>query len=207
MNNLNNSKSTTNEFFERPFEEVEGGYYDGKGFYCTPEGSFWDENGVYFNRDGLDIHGGFYDEYCIYNPGPGWNEEFGCYEDEINTKIDEDIKDVIINNNYEELVEGFHYYEKFYKNYDKDSIDDLDNDSINKDEAELINEFIQKNFKNVQIDENFNGNIHNHHNNIENTNSSITNNFENNIQNSGKKNVSNLSPGHGFNLLDGDSQY
>jgi hypothetical protein len=160
MENFNDgtTHNDNNNFNERPFEEVEGGYFDGKGFYCTPEGSFWDENQVYFNRYGKDKHGGSYDEYCIYVPGPGWDEDLGCYKDEIDENfemnIDDDVKDLICNNLHDELVEGFECYERFYRNYDNDAIDDLDEELYNKDEAEIFQDYIQKNFENKLSNDN-----------------------------------------------------
>lgn len=72
-----------NKQFNRKFEEVEGGKYDKFGFYRTPNGSFWDCDGVYFNKEGKDAHGGFYDENYEYHPGDGWIESLMCYEDEV----------------------------------------------------------------------------------------------------------------------------
>ena len=71
-----------NPFFVRPFQEVEDGYIDDRGFYTTPNGSFWDEDYNYFNRFGFDIHGGSYDKYGIYIPGPDYDEKIGFYNDE-----------------------------------------------------------------------------------------------------------------------------
>lgn len=67
---------------DREFKEVSGGRYDDNGFYITPNGSFWDPDGVYFNREGLDKHGGYYDDNFEYHPGRGWIPELMCYEDE-----------------------------------------------------------------------------------------------------------------------------
>ena len=36
------------------------GEFDEDGFFTTPNGSFWDMDGEYFNRYGYDIHGGKY---------------------------------------------------------------------------------------------------------------------------------------------------
>lgn len=71
------------KFKDRSFEEVPGGKYDDEGFYRTPNGSFWDPSKVYFNREGFDDHQGRYDEKMTYIPGPGWVEEYMCYEDEL----------------------------------------------------------------------------------------------------------------------------
>jgi hypothetical protein len=74
-------------FDSKEFREVPGGRYDENGFYITPEGSFWDPDGVYFNRDGFDKHGGCYDENFEYIPGYGWIDELMCYEDEKDTVL------------------------------------------------------------------------------------------------------------------------
>ena len=87
----------------REFCEVTGGKYDKYGFYYTPNGSFWDCDGIYFDRTGKDVHNGYYDEEMNYHPGEGWIESLMCYEDEMDTKniiggLDDD-KD---NNDFEE---------------------------------------------------------------------------------------------------------
>ena len=79
-------------FVDRDFEEVEGGKYDENGFYRTPNGSFWDGDQTYFNREGIDNHGGKYNQNLEYIPGPGWVEEYMCYEDEV-----EEIKNLFEN--------------------------------------------------------------------------------------------------------------
>lgn len=77
---------------DREFEEVEGGYYLENGFYVTPNGSFWDSDGVYFNRQGYDRHEGYYDPEYEYHPGRGWIPHMLCYEDEIEKEGGEDIE-------------------------------------------------------------------------------------------------------------------
>ena len=63
-------------------KETEG-KFDDNGFFRTPNGSFWDMDGEYFNHYGFDIHGGKYVDELDYIPGPTWIEELGCYpEDE-----------------------------------------------------------------------------------------------------------------------------
>lgn len=78
-------KIKSNNFVEREFHEGIAGEYDEEGFFNTPNGSFWDPDGVYFNREGYDKHGGYYDEETQeYIPGPGWDEKNNCYLDEFN---------------------------------------------------------------------------------------------------------------------------
>ena len=81
---INNEDKNQKEipFYDRPFEEVEDGFIDDRGFYTTPNGSFWDEDNNYFNHLGFDCHGGFYDKYGIYHPGPNYDEINGLYQDQ-----------------------------------------------------------------------------------------------------------------------------
>lgn len=58
------------------------GVMDNDGFFRTPNGSFWDCDGEYFNRQGYDIHGGSYMNVLDYVPGPTWISEYGCYPEE-----------------------------------------------------------------------------------------------------------------------------
>lgn len=71
-----------NTFFQRSFEEVEDGFIDERGFYTTPNGSFWDDEHNYFNSCGFDSHGGSYDIYGVYIPGPNYDEKAGLYKDQ-----------------------------------------------------------------------------------------------------------------------------
>ncbi len=67
-------------------ERPETGFMiDDRNCAVTPNGSFWDEDGRYFNRNGFDYHGGHYDEFGTYQPGEKWNNEKLCYDDEVNT--------------------------------------------------------------------------------------------------------------------------
>lgn len=83
--------SSNKNFVDRPFTEVPGGEYDEFGFYHTPDGStyicfyigFWDADGFYFNREGKDKHGGYYNDQWVYVPGQGWDEVNQCYEDDL----------------------------------------------------------------------------------------------------------------------------
>ena len=79
-----NKEATKDEkkFIEREWTEDIEGKLDDDGFFITPNGSFWDPDYVYFNRDGFDKHGGKYDETGEYIPGPGWDDELNCYESE-----------------------------------------------------------------------------------------------------------------------------
>ena len=69
-------------FCDRPYEEVEDGFVDDRGFYTTPNGSFWDDDHTYFNHLGFDRHGGSYDKYGVYQPGPDYDEKTGLYKDQ-----------------------------------------------------------------------------------------------------------------------------
>ena len=102
--NENNKEKYTfdKEFFiERDFEEVEGGLYQEDGFYVTPEGSFWDPDGDYFNKYGFDRYGGIYDQYKDYIPGEGWLDEYQCYKEDLHENDEKVIKE-ILNDRFEE---------------------------------------------------------------------------------------------------------
>ena len=105
----------------REFQEVEGGHYDKYGFYHTPNGSFWDVDGVYFDRTGKDVHGGNYDNEFNYHPGEGWIESLMCYEDEVDNlnKI----------TNYGDEEEG--NYINDYEDGDYDVYEDINEDLKN----------------------------------------------------------------------------
>ena len=80
-------------FIEREWTEDIEGKLDEDGFFVTPNGSFWDQDYVYFNREGFDRHGGRYDENGEYIPGEGWDDNLNCYEsekEEYNNEKDED---------------------------------------------------------------------------------------------------------------------
>ena len=95
--------SDTNENSKIPKErrirtkETEG-KLDDDGFFRTPNGSFWDMDGEYFNRHGFDIHGGKYVNVLDYIPGPTWIEELGCYPEDEEKYKNEDINDIVDDN-------------------------------------------------------------------------------------------------------------
>lgn len=47
--------------YSRAEIEASEGKYDKDGFYILPDGSFYDYQGYYFNKEGFDENGGFYD--------------------------------------------------------------------------------------------------------------------------------------------------
>lgn len=125
----------SSNFNERTFVPVPGGRYDENGFYITPNGSFWDPDGVYFNREGIDRHGGFYDENVEYHPGPGWIEELLCYEDEKHKFLQMKPRQRKNNRNFEDDDDLF------------DENDDMDDLFENVDYQKLMNEEEIKRFK------------------------------------------------------------
>ena len=108
-------------FVEREWSEDIEGKLDEDGFFITPNGSFWDQDYVYFNREGFDRHGGRYDENGEYIPGEGWDDNLNCYESEkedYNNEKDDDndldegytedamMKELIQFNDDDDLFEG-----------------------------------------------------------------------------------------------------
>ena len=72
-----------NAFYEpQPFEEVEGGEYDDNGFYRLPGGDYYDPDGVYFDKDGKDKYGGFYDKEFNYHPSKEYEDMVQAIQDE-----------------------------------------------------------------------------------------------------------------------------
>ena len=91
MENADNKEASNKKtFVERIFHDDIEGEYDDQGFFNTPNGSFWDPDGVYFNREGFDKHGGYYDDNNEYIPGKGWDEENNCYKDELEDEFASD---------------------------------------------------------------------------------------------------------------------
>ena len=82
-------KEEKKPFIEREWTEDIEGKLDEDGFFITPNGSFWDQDYVYFNREGFDKHGGRYDENGEYVPGKGWDDNLNCYESEKDNYDDE----------------------------------------------------------------------------------------------------------------------
>jgi hypothetical protein len=142
-NTENNDSIPQPTFQDRDFEEVEGGYYDHQGYYITPNGSFWDENLVYYNRDGFDKYGGTFDEYGTYFPGQGWNEDFGCYDAELGNQSltnYETLQNALQETIKQELLDEYHYYQKFFDS--EENPKDICNLEIpEKDELPLKNEY------------------------------------------------------------------
>ena len=127
------------KFVEREWTEEIEGHYDDDGFFITPNGSFWDPDYVYFNREGLDKHGGKYDDNGEYIPGEGWDDNLNCYESEKEDKIlndDEDEEDE--NNNNEDV--GYTEAEMMAELGQFDDDDDLfeGKDIINDPNIEVV---------------------------------------------------------------------
>ena len=62
--------------------QAEHGYYDEFGFYIllnedeTERGDFYDPNGYYFDKEGYDEFGGYYDDDLNYVPAEEYKEEY-----------------------------------------------------------------------------------------------------------------------------------
>ncbi len=78
--------------------------------------AFWDPDEVYFNREGFDKHGGYYDDNGQYIPGEGWDDYNNCYfdEDPVDDFGDEigdegDIDDMYDNINEDDIIDETNY--------------------------------------------------------------------------------------------------
>ena len=140
--NINNTKSKYDPSLwpkERK-PKPKNGKLDELGFYYTPNGSFYDYDNEYFNRNGFDIHGGFYTDNKEYIYGPSWLDEFACYEDEVensnNHKLNESDDNYLEpNNDYEEegdfADDDNNFNDDIYEKYLKEAEDHKNN--LNKD--------------------------------------------------------------------------
>ena len=99
MENLKNNTDEKIPKIKRIKNKDEIGKEDEDGFFRTPNGSFWDMDGEYFNRYGYDIHGGFYKDGLDYIPGPTWLDDLGCYPEDKEKYLQEDKFDVEDDNN------------------------------------------------------------------------------------------------------------
>lgn len=117
---------------------------------CIINKGFWDDEGYYFNRQGLDKHGGSYNDNWEYIPGEGWNQSKNCYESEIdNNCLEED--------------------DEFFDDYNDDELDDDDVPYDNKYEEYDDNDELYNNNKNNKLD-NLNDSKSNNNNNKLNSN-------------------------------------
>ena len=123
-------------FIEKIFNDDIEGEYDEEGFFITPSGSFWDPDGVYFNEEGYDKHGGYY-EKGEYIPGKGWDEDNNCYKDELNDEdefISDDEQDDEENDGFDQVdINKIHDEEKLIKITD-------DIEKINEDPSIIIHQ-------------------------------------------------------------------
>ena len=152
-------------FCERSFEEVEDGYIDDRGFYTTPNGSFWDDDHNYFNHLGYDKYGGSYDKYGVYQPGNGYNENTGFYKEQeeliknvdMKGKDNEKIVKECINKLKSQQGKDEHVVKR-YDNLEEESEDDDDDDksNITVDEKD-----IKEAYDCIMENENHNENIYN----------------------------------------------
>ena len=124
---MENNNKKTKTFVERELNDDVVGEYDDEGFFNTPNGSFWDPDGVYFNKEGYDRHGGYYDDNQEYVPGKGWDEVNNCYKDEYNDDYDDE-------------------YGSDHDYAEDDGYGDIDLDNI-QDEEKLL----MKNMKDIEI--------------------------------------------------------
>ena len=148
-------------FCDRPYEEVEDGFIDDRGFYTTPNGSFWDDEHTYFNHLGFDRHGGSYDKYGVYHPGAGYDEATGLYNDQKEFITGNEIKEAEKNVelSISKLKEQELKDEKTIRKYEKleeeseDSDDDEDKSNVTYDEDEIKEayDFVMEN-ENKSID-------------------------------------------------------
>ena len=151
-------KEMDKPFCDRPFEEVEDGYIDDRGFYTTPNGSFWDDDNTYFNHLGFDRHGGTYDKYGIYMPGPNYDEKTGLYKDqkELLTPSEKTDPEKIIELSISQLKEQEKKDEKTIKKYEELVEESEESDEEDKSNLTYDEEDFQEAYETVMEIENGN---------------------------------------------------
>ena len=156
------------EFVEREWNDQIKGELDEDGFFTTPNGSFWDPDYVYFNREGYDKHGGYYDDNLNYIPGEGWDEIKGCYQDEESDddyneedvpdendkKIEKDFDVINKGNEKEHDLKGIHDDEEFDEEDDELSEDEK---NCKNDDIEIIKVKLEDKKKNKNKNKNNDG--------------------------------------------------
>ena len=178
IQSLNNNKQNEepdfkeNLFCDRSFEEVEDGYIDDRGFYTTPNGSFWDDDHNYFNHFGFDRFGGRYDQYGIYHPGNGYDENTGLYKEQ-KEFITGDLKEAEknIGMSISKLKDQEKNDEITIKKYEKLEEESVDSDNEDKSNITFDENDIKEAYDCVMENENNNMNIMN--NNINQINNNI----------------------------------
>ena len=159
LNLINEDQDMTEKpFCDRPFEEVEDGYIDDRGFYTTPNGSFWDDEKTYFNHFGFDRFGGRYDKYGIYHPGNGYDEKTGLYNEQKEFYVG-DMKEVEknISMSISKLKEQERNDEITMKKYEK--LEEESEDSDDKSNITFDENDIKEAYDIVMANENQNENI------------------------------------------------
>ena len=143
-------------FCDRPFEEVEDGYVDDRGFYTSPNGSFWDDDQTYFNRLGFDRHGGSYDKYGIYQPGPGYDEKTGLDKDQEELIVSPKETDAQknIKNTIEKLREQEKKDEKTIKKFEQPVEESEESDEEDKSNLTFDEDDFKEAYENVMEIEN-----------------------------------------------------
>jgi len=143
------------------FEEVEGGMYDHYGCYIYPDGSFLDPNGVFFNKDGLDSNGGFYDEDFHYHPGQNWNEDLQCYMNN-NNELPSEYQQTLVEGMQSRLSEDYDMNRALFKNDENKNFTYEDTEMGNNmdiyEPNDMINSFVEGNLiqgGNMERQENF----------------------------------------------------
>ena len=173
-NNIQNDEPDFKEnlFCDRSFEEVEDGYIDDRGFYTTPNGSFWDDDHNYFNHFGFDRFGGRYDQYGIYHPGNEYDENTGLYKEQ-KEFITGDLKEAEknIGMSISKLKDQEKNDEITIKKYEKLEEESEDSDNEDKSNITFDENDIKEAYDCVMENENNNMNIMN--NNINQINNNI----------------------------------
>ena len=148
-------------FCDRPYEEVEDGFVDDRGFYTTPNGSFWDDDHTYFNHLGFDRHGGSYDKYGVYQPGPDYDEKTGLYKDQKELLTPSELVDTkkMVEISISKLKEQEKNDERIIKKYEQPMEESEESDDEEKSNVTYDENDFKEAYENVMENENTNQNM------------------------------------------------
>ena len=148
-------------FCDRPYEEVEDGFVDDRGFYTTPNGSFWDDDHTYFNHLGFDRHGGSYDKYGVYQPGPDYDEKTGLYKDQKELLTPSELVDTkkMVEISISKLKEQEKNDERTIKKYEQPMEESEESDDEEKSNVTYDENDFKEAYENVMENENTNQNM------------------------------------------------
>lgn len=109
---------------------------DELGFSYTPNGSFYDMDDEYFNKNGFDVNGGWYTKEKEYIMGPDWLSDLGCYAKEKDKYENIDPLGELPDDEWEDIPNNENDLNDKLDDLEIDDYDDIDYEKILKEAEE-----------------------------------------------------------------------